>query len=230
MRGFRSEDRATRCSAKPWWQSKIRISTTAQLRLKIRDSFRKYAESPELAVLLNALVLAPAGVPPVLTTGRTDLAGIFIPDLIKVDLSTDPARLAGGGQNHPTNPEDPGFSRLSIFGAFVPGDDPDVLTSRIPGQGFLGNGTVPGGWPNGRRFGDDVIDIAVLALASDLRNAAAPQIPRNGIPAAVLPVLTDAINANDSVYPKVFPYAGTPHNGRNYRHNPQQPAQSTIIN
>jgi hypothetical protein len=29
------------------------------------------------------------------TTNRTDIAGIFIPDLIKVDLSTGPARLAG---------------------------------------------------------------------------------------------------------------------------------------
>ena len=31
------------------------------------------------------------------------------------------------------------------------------------------SGTVPGGWPNGRRFGDDVLDIAVTALISDLR-------------------------------------------------------------
>ena len=50
------------------------------------------------------------------TTNRTDIAGIFIPDLIKVDLSTGPARLAGGGAGHPTNPDDAGFSRLSIFG------------------------------------------------------------------------------------------------------------------
>ncbi len=35
------------------------------------------------------------------TTNRTDIAGIFIPDLIKVDLSTAPARLAGGGLTHP---------------------------------------------------------------------------------------------------------------------------------
>jgi uncharacterized protein DUF4331 len=184
--------------------------------------FRKYAESPELARLINALVLQPLGIPPVLETGRTDLSGIFIPDMIKVDLSTGPARLAGGGPNHPTNPDDPGYSRLGIFGVFVPGESPDVLMSNI-GAGFLGNGTQPGGWPNGRRFGDDVVDIAILAIASDLRNPAAPQVPRNGIPAAVLPALTDGMNKNDSVYNKILPYAGTPHNGRNYRHNPQQP-------
>jgi hypothetical protein len=191
--------------------------------------FRKYAENPELATLINALVFQPLGVPPALDTGRTDLAGIFIPDLIKVDLSTGPARLAGGGPGHPTNPDDPGYSRIGIFGVFVPGENPDVLTSQI-GAGFLGNGTQPGGWPNGRRFGDDVVDIAILALASDLRDPLAPQVPLAGIPAAVLPALTDGINKNDGVYSKVLPYAGTPHNGRNYRHNPQQPPQGEIIN
>ena len=58
------------------------------------ELFRKYAEKPELAALINALVFK-ANVAP--TTNRTDIAGIFIPDLIKVDLSTAPARLAGGG-------------------------------------------------------------------------------------------------------------------------------------
>ncbi len=56
--------------------------------------FRKYAVTPELAALINALVFGSNVAP---TTNRTDIAGIFIPDLIKVDLSTGPARLAGGG-------------------------------------------------------------------------------------------------------------------------------------
>src|SRR5207249_2975068 len=121
--------------------------------------FRKYAETPELAHLINAIVLG--GTLPSIETNRTDIAGIFIPDLIKVDLSTGPCRLAGGGPSHPTTPDDPGYSRLSIFGA-------DVLQSAI--QDPFGNGgLIPGGWPNGRRFGDDVGDIAVSALLSDLR-------------------------------------------------------------
>ena len=90
--------------------------------------FAKYALAPELATLLGA--------PANLQTARTDLAGIFIPDLIKVDLSTGPARLAG-------NPDSPMFNRFGIFGG-------DTLTSTVQ-QGF-GNRTVPGGWPNGRRF------------------------------------------------------------------------------
>jgi hypothetical protein len=162
--------------------------------------FRKYAESPELATLLNLLVVPGSGLTPAVDTGRTDIAGIFIPDLIKVDLSTPGARLAGGGADHPTNPDDPGYSRLGVFGG-------DVLQSAI--QDPLGNGgLIPGGWPNGRRFGDDVVDIAVTALISDLRVS----------PPKIVGPAGDNVNANDIAYNRVFPYAATPLNGRNHTH------------
>jgi hypothetical protein len=162
-----------------------------------RQLFSKYAERPELALRLNQLVFEPDV--PGIETGRTDIAGIYIPDLIKVDLSTGPARLAGGGKDHPTNPDDPGFSPLSIFGG-------DTLVSRI--QPGFGKGVVPGGWPNGRRFGDDVVDIAVTAIISDLR--VSPPVIRG--PAG------DNVNRNDMVFNKVFPYESTPQNGRNHKH------------
>ncbi len=158
--------------------------------------FKKYALTPELASLINALVFGSNVAP---TTNRTDIAGIFIPDVIKVDLSTGPARLAGGGLNHATNPDDPGFSRLSIFGG-------DTLTSSV--QAGFGNGTVPGGWPNGRRFGDDVLDIAVTALISDLRVS----------PPRIVGPAGDNVDKNDIAYNKVFPYAATPLNGRTHTH------------
>ena len=161
--------------------------------------FAKYASTPELGALINALVFQGGGNFP--TIDRSDLVGIFIPDLIKVDLSTAAARLAGGGAAHATTPDDSGFSRLGIFGG-------DVLTSQI--QPGFGNGTLPGGWPNGRRFGDDVIDIAVTALVNDLRPATfSLTFVADGI---------DSVSQNDAVYSKVFPYAGTPFNGRNHRH------------
>ena len=159
--------------------------------------FRKYAESPELSKLINLLVFGGAG--PAIETNRTDISGIFIPDLIKVDLSTAPCRLAGGGPAHPTVPDDAGFSRLGIFGG-------DVLTSSV--QAGFGGGTVPGGWPNGRRFGDDVVDIAVSALISDLRGPLVIRVA-DGI---------DGVSANDAAYSKVFPYESTPQNGRNHQH------------
>lgn len=151
--------------------------------------FSKYALNPELAVLINKILLNnPAGTGPVPTTNRTDLAGIFIPDVIKVDLSTPPARLAGGGPAHSTNPDDAGFSRLSVFGG-------DTLVSARTG------GAVAGGWPNGRRFGDDVVDIAISAVIGS--------------------VAGDNVDGNDIAYNKVFPYAATPLNGRNHPHHGQ---------
>ena len=162
--------------------------------------FQQYASSPELAKLINTILFG--GQKKAIETNRTDLVGIFIPDLIKVDLSTPSARLAGGGADFAANPDDAGFSRLGIFGG-------DTLTSTV--QTFLNSDQVPGGWPNGRRFGDDVLDIAVSAILSDLRDPANPVITvADGI---------DNVSKNDSVYNRVFPYAGTPHNGRNHQHH-----------
>lgn len=171
--------------------------------------FRKYAETPELAALINAVGLQPAG-DQAITSQRTDLSAIFIPDLIKTDLSTPAARLAGAGASHPTNPDDPGYSRLSVFGG-------DNLTSKVQNLGPLGT-SVPGGWPNGRRFGDDVVDIAINAILSDLRPALAPGT------GGTLEVDTDGngldrVSANDIAYNKVFPYAATPQNGRRHNHH-----------
>ena len=159
---------------------------------KDRKLFRKYAETPELAALLNAIQGTNA-----ITTDRSDIAGIFIPDMIKVDLSTGAARLTG-------NVDDAGFHRLGIFGG-------DVLISRI--QDGFGDGAVPGGWPNGRRFGDDVVDITVCALLSDLRDVENLSI------ACDANVDIDGVPANDITYNKVMPYAATPLNGRNHGHH-----------
>ena len=163
-----------------------------------KDNFAKYALNPELAKLINILVFGGSG--PAIETNRTDIAGIYIPDLIKVDLSTPGVRLAGSGPGHPTNPDDPGYSRLGIFGN-------DVLQSAV--QDPFGNGGfIPGGWPNGRRFGDDVVDIAVSALLSDLRGPLVIRVA-DGV---------DGVSKNDIGFNKTFPYEATPQNGRNHTH------------
>ncbi|MEY2879200.1 MAG: hypothetical protein RLZZ15_1580 [Verrucomicrobiota bacterium] len=182
--------------------------------------FRTYAENPELGGLINALVLK-ANVAPI--TNRADLAAIFIPDVIKVDLSTARARLPGGGATNSVLADDAGYSRLSIFGG-------DVLESpvaghpfRLPGSAIGADATkfyVPGGWPNGRRIGEDVIDIGVTAVISDLRTL--PLVIRS---AAGI----DNVDSNDAIFNKVFPYTTTPHNGRNFEHNPRQVA-SPLLN
>lgn len=138
--------------------------------------FKQYAESVEIANLLNL-------------TPVVDIVGLFIPDVIKVDLTTGPARLANQA----------GFDRNSIFGD-------DVLTNAA-GE------TVAGGWPNGRRFGDDVVDIALFALGLDVEILVDGQLVPNPV---------DRVLENDITYNDVFPYAATPLNGRNHPHHGQE--------
>jgi Domain of unknown function (DUF4331) len=90
------------------------------------------------------------------------------------------------------------FNRLGVFGG-------DTLKNA---QGR----DVSGGWPNGRRFGDDVVNIGLIALG-----AAGPfgSIDPNF---NLTRVTRGDITPND-----VFPYAPTPHNGRNI--NPSTPSQ-----
>lgn len=179
-----------------------RTSPTQDRRL-----FRKYALRPELARLINLIVIPGSGLNPAVEDDRTDIAAIYIPDLIKVDLSTSAVRFAGNGTSSGTNPDDAGFSRLSVFGG-------DALTSTVqPGLPGFPAGTIPGGWPNGRRFGDDVVDIAVTALISDLR----------GDPLIVQGPAGDNVNFNDMAFNKVFPYESTPQNGRIHGHHGAAP-------
>jgi hypothetical protein len=154
---------------KDWYN---RNSPTNDARL------RKYARNPELSRALGVQPLIPGL-----------LESIFIPDMIRVDLTTRPARLAG----------QPGFNRLSVFGG-------DVLKSTA--QDPFGNGGfIPGGWPNGRRFGDDVLDIAAIALGIA---GSGPDFSNVDI---------DRVKQNDITYNDVFPYAATPLNGRVHEHH-----------
>lgn len=161
------------------------------------------ASGPELISLIDQLVFGDApggddtGIPDDRLTNRSDLAGLLLPDTIKVDLSTPAVRLSGAT-------DDEGFSRMSIYG----GDTlPTQLTDGNPLE-LVGGDVVPGGWPNGRRFGDDVIDIAVATLVSDFR------VSPPALELAPVAVGVDGVDGNDVSYNKVFPYAGTPHNGR----------------
>jgi hypothetical protein len=104
-------------------------------------------------------------------TGRADLRAVFIPDVLRVNTQTDPVRLPG----------QTGYSRLGFIGA-------DTTSG------------VNSGWPNGRRVGDDVVDIALTAVAS-------------GPSYSAITVVGDNVAANDLPYNQVFPYLATPHSG-----------------
>ncbi len=141
-------------------------------------TFETYAENPEAVGLIN-VVFGTSFV----TTGRADIALVYIPDVIRVDTTTPPVHLAGQSD----------FSR---FG-FVGGDTTTDSAGRIKSSG----------WPNGRRLGDDVADIALTALAS-------------GPTYASVVVVGDNVAANDQLYNQVFPYSATPHAGTNNRKDP----------
>jgi hypothetical protein len=147
-------------------------------------AFATYAENPEIAFLINFVLFGdPTGQAPLATTGRADLRLVYIPDVIRVDTTTEPVRLAGQS----------GFSRFGFAG----GDTTLDSSGRVKSSG----------WPNGRRLGDDVLDIALTAVASGPTYA------------TVVPV-GDNIAANDQVYNQVFPYSATPHAGTANRKDP----------
>lgn len=139
--------------------------------------FAQYALNPELAALINFVYGTNF-----VTTNRTDLAAVYIPDVIRVATDTGPVTLPG----------EPGFHRL----------------------GFIGGDTTGGtssGWPNGRRLGDDVVDIALTAIAS-------------GPTYSTITLVGDNVMSNDIAYHNVFPYAATPHSGANNRKDPARTA------
>jgi len=140
----------------------------------------QFAQNPELSSLGPVQPLIPGL-----------LEAIYIPDLIKVDLTTGPAKLAGQDD----------FNRLSVFGG-------DTLKSAFQDP-FDNGGFIPGGWPNGRRFGDDVLDIAVIAVGLA---GTGPDFSGVNI---------DGVDRNDITFNQVFPYAATPLNGRNHGHHRQ---------
>jgi hypothetical protein len=133
---------------------------------KDANQFATYALNPEIAFLINFVFNLG-----LTETGRTDLAAVYIPDVIRVDTTTDPVKLAGQG----------GFSRLGFIGG-------DLTSGKSSG------------WPNGRRLGDDVVDIALTAVAS-------------GPSYSSIILVGDNIASNDQLYNQVFPYSGTPHSG-----------------
>jgi hypothetical protein len=155
--------------------------------------FEKYAMNPEPCRLYDAIYPTVA-TNKAIESNRVDIAYIYIPDLIKVDLSTGPAHLQGGGTN------DTNYSSLSVFGG-------DVLNSKLSG------GAVSGGWPNGRRYGDNVVDIAFKALFDSTNILSA------GFGIFTPPDASDNVPTNDVIYNKVFPYESTPQNGRNHSHD-----------
>jgi hypothetical protein len=131
---------------------------------------------PEVPKLLNLLFGIQSPPAP-----RNDLVTIFLKGI--------------PGVNQPPNVVPSEQLRLNV--AIPPTPVPNPL-------GVIGGDA--GGFPNGRRLGDDVVDIALRVMAG-----ATPLTPafNTGINAA----LGDGVNGNDVPFLATFPYVGTPHAG-----------------
>ena len=135
-----------------------------------------FVTDPEVPKLLSALFNIQS--PP---TPRNDLVTIFLTGI--------------PGLNQPRNVRASEMLRLNV--AIPPSANPSPL-------GVLGNDLA--GFPNGRRLGDDVVDIALRAMAG-----ATPLTPafNTGINA----ILGDGVSANDKPALSVFPFVASPHAG-----------------
>ena len=155
--------------------------------------FADYVTNPSLPVLIASLYAA-AGVQAPNVYPRTDLVAVFLTGVANVNkpksgvpsemirLNTALPATAKGAQNS-----------LGAAACFVDG----ALVLANPGCD-------PAGFPNGRRPGDDVVDIVLRVAMGYLLP------PGAGKPASASLPYTDGVLVDDSQFDNVFPYLRTP--------------------
>jgi hypothetical protein len=131
---------------------------------------------PEAARLLKAIY--GIAIPP---TPRTDLVAIFLTGI--------------AGLNKPAYVKPSEELRLNVA---------TPVTASPNRMGVLGGDNQ--GFPNGRRLGDDVVDIALQAVAGGTPFTPAQNVAPNN-------QLGDGVNANDTPFLTAFPYVGLPTQG-----------------
>lgn len=154
--------------------------------------FASYFLDPLLARVINA---AYGGAVPIPTPPRTDL----------LPLVTYAAPICPGCTSGQTGP----VADLLRLNTGIP---PTAQANRKRMAALAGDF---GGFPNGRRVSDDVVDIAARAVAGVL-NPAFNVFPNNRI--------GDGVNTNDRPYQETFPYVQFANSGRDSRH--QNPGTS----
>jgi hypothetical protein len=151
--------------------------------------FAAYVTNPSLPELLEILFGSAGAVAPDVFP-RTDLVAAFLKGVPGVNANGSTAEMQRLNMALPVTPKGQQNS-LGAAGCFVFG----VATPSNPGCDLAG-------FPNGRRPGDDVVDI-------ELRVAMGFLLPQNVAPAGQVP-FTDASLNEDSQFDNVFPYLTTP--------------------
>jgi hypothetical protein len=146
-------------------------------------------QHPELASLLP--VLYPGVFPHLaaLTAARADLVAILLTGI--------PSGLISGFQNYTGTTY---ADQLRLNMAIPPSSSPKPL-------GVIGGDLA--GFPNGRRVFDDVVTIALRAIAG----VTYPLVDSSYTPDAAASLVTDGLTHADTTYLTIFPYLGTPQSG-----------------
>lgn len=153
--------------------------------------------------------LAPSGDAPLYTANAEFRSLILDPELPKLfkvlyNIDSPPAPrndlvqvfLTGiPGANQPPNVVPAEMIRLNVAVPVTAGDNINRL-------GVIGGDN--GGFPNGRRLADDVVDVS-LRVAAGVLLPAFNRAPNNA--------LTDGVDANDRAFLSTFPYVPLPHQG-----------------
>ncbi len=156
--------------------------------------FASYVTNPTLPVLLNALFGNAAKVPPV---PRNDLVEAFLTGVPGVN---SPANVVAAEELrlNVAIPPTPAASQNNL-GALQCFTNAGALSTSNPGCD-------PAGFPNGRRPGDDVVDIALRVAEGGLLGANDPNQQSDG----THPAYTDGVSATAATYATTFPYLNTP--------------------
>jgi hypothetical protein len=159
-------------------------------------SVAPFVLDPQLPKLIQAVLASGGASINIPAAPRNDLVAIFATGI--------PAGLVPGFQNFLSNGFPHEYQRLNV--AIAPSANPNRL-------GLLGGD--PAGFPNGRRVGDDVTDIALRAVLGGTPfnpNNPAPGVP-NPFNVAPNNTVGDGVDRNDVPYLDRFPYLATPHSG-----------------
>ncbi|MFN8665011.1 MAG: DUF4331 domain-containing protein [Thermomicrobiales bacterium] len=139
---------------------------------------------PEIAKLLN--LLYGTALVPVPESGRDDLVTVFLTGV--------------PGLNQPANVKPSEMLRLNV--AVAPSAEENPL-------GVIGGDNA--GFPNGRRLGDDVVDVELRVAAGFLLGEEFQQ--------GVNGQLGDGVPTNDVPFMSAFPYVAAPHQGFEHVHH-----------
>lgn len=131
---------------------------------------------------------------------RNDVATVFLTGIPNLNVQTDQVGngvAAFTGQPADTVPQE----RLRLNLAIPPTPGTASAAGTPNRLGFLGGDNA--GFPNGRRVGDDVVDIELRVLAGATPFTPAFNVSPNNL-------LGDGVNTNDRPYLTAFPYLATP--------------------